>query len=326
MGAIADQDLLSGSLEDFLAQLRGENTFPVVRPTGGTAADPTKPTNRDIMRAGLARLRRARVVDAFGQFVDLIGSSAMSPGDDTLVKIGASEAVPDHPGLIALVPRLNAKARVLLRYTDATGFAQDATTAITPLCGFVLPSPLDGSLEFFAADGTALGRIRPTDTGAAWRRPRPDRFVRPTAEQRDRQHVPRRARRRVAGPRHRPGRGDAARRTRSDRAGRPAPADRHDPLDSRRHGKHRRRAPRLDAGASHRGPPSGDQGRRPGHADRQQCPLDSAAVKLGTLAHTKTASSATASTTTTRPSMPSIRRSAPSPRRAARRSHPTTSI
>jgi hypothetical protein len=168
-GAAADQDLLSGSLEDFLAQLRGQNTFPVVRPPNSTADDPSKATNLDILRAGLAQLSRARVVDAFGQYVDLIGSSATTPGDGTLVSVGAGEAIPEHPGVVALVPRLNAKARVLLRYTDADGAAKDASTAVSPLCGFVLPSALDGSLEFFAADGTALGRIRPdADHGAAW--------------------------------------------------------------------------------------------------------------------------------------------------------------
>lgn len=168
-GAVADQDLLSGSLEDFLAQLRGQNTFPVLRPPGGTADDPSHATNLDVMRAGLAKVRRARVVDAFGQYVDLLGSSATGPGDDTRVLVGASEAVAEHPGLIALVPRLNAKARVLLRFTDAAGSTTDASTAISPLCGFVLPSPIDGSLEFFDADGVALGRIRAdAENGAAW--------------------------------------------------------------------------------------------------------------------------------------------------------------
>ena len=50
-GAMADQDLLSGSLEDFLAQLRGENTAPMVRPPRPDGApppstDPSRPTNR----------------------------------------------------------------------------------------------------------------------------------------------------------------------------------------------------------------------------------------------------------------------------------------
>jgi hypothetical protein len=168
-GAAADQDLLGGSLEDFLAQLRGEDTSPVVAPPSNTNAHPSQPTNPDVIRAGLVRIRRARVVDGFGQYVDLLGSSAQQPADATKLVVGAGEAVAGAPGLVALVPRFNAKARVLLRYSAADGSAKDADTAISPLCGFVLPSPIDGSLEFFDAGGKALGRIRADDRyGATW--------------------------------------------------------------------------------------------------------------------------------------------------------------
>jgi hypothetical protein len=173
-GAVTDQDLLSGSLEDFLATLRGQDTNPMVRPPRPDGApppptDPSRPTNPNVTRAGLARLRRLRVVDAFGQYLDLLGSSATTPADDSLVIVGTSQAVDGAPGLVALVPRFNAKARVLMRYTAADGTNKDADTAVNPLCGFVLPSPIDGSLEFFASDGTALGRIRADDRhGAAW--------------------------------------------------------------------------------------------------------------------------------------------------------------
>jgi hypothetical protein len=172
-GAAADQDLLSGSLEDFLAQLRDEDTDPMVRPPssgdGQPGTDASRPKNPDVVRAGLARVRRLRIVDAFGQYVDLLGSSHTTPADDSAVVVGVSQAVEGVPGLVALVPRINAKARVLMRYTAADGAARDADTATSPLCGFVLPSPIDGSLEFFDAAGIALGRIRADERhGAAW--------------------------------------------------------------------------------------------------------------------------------------------------------------
>ena len=75
--------------------------------------------------------------------------------------MGTAEAIDGQPGLIAMVPRFNAPARVMLRYADSDGEQKDASTAVSPLCGFVLPSALDGSLEFFGADGSALGRLRP---------------------------------------------------------------------------------------------------------------------------------------------------------------------
>ena len=158
---MGDQDLLSGSLEDFLAQLSGENLDPIVRPPGNASDLTSQATAADPIRAGLASLHRARVVDAFGQYVDLAGSSASAAADQTRVAVGAAEAIDGQPGLIAMVPRFNAPARVMLRYADANGDQQDASTAISPLCGFVLPSALDGSLEFFGADGSALGRLRP---------------------------------------------------------------------------------------------------------------------------------------------------------------------
>jgi Protein of unknown function (DUF3892) len=168
-GALADADLLSGSLESFLAQLRHETTDPVLGPTGTTSTVTTRPTAPDPIRAGLVRLTRARVVDSFGQTVDLAGSSATTAVDLTRVHVGAAEAVDGAPGVMVLVPRFNAPARVMLRYTDAGGNRHDATTAISPLCGFVVPSPLDGSLEFFDADGNALGRLRPDDRlGTVW--------------------------------------------------------------------------------------------------------------------------------------------------------------
>src|SRR5262249_28656235 len=38
-----------------------------------------------------------------------------------------------------------------------------------PLCGLVVPSPVDGTLEFFDTDGTGYGRLRPDPiAGSAW--------------------------------------------------------------------------------------------------------------------------------------------------------------
>ena len=170
VGALADQDLLSGSLQDLLAQLSGRHTGVVV---GGQGVDTSKtttyPTIPDPIRAGLLTLTRARVVDAFGQVVDLAGSDANTAADLSRVAIGAQEAVDGASGLMALVPRFNAPARVMLRWVSATGDHEDASTAISPVCGFFVPSPLDGTVEFFDAGGNALGRLRPDDTrGSVW--------------------------------------------------------------------------------------------------------------------------------------------------------------
>jgi hypothetical protein len=169
-GALADQDLLSGSLQDLLAQISGRHTGVVV---GGqnvdTSVTTTNPTAPNPIRAGLLTLSRARVVDAFGQVVDLVGSGAGATADLSRIAIGSQELVDGAPGVMELVPRFNAPARVMLRWVSATGDHADASTAISPLCGFFVPSPLDGSVEFFDAAGNALGRLRPDDTrGTVW--------------------------------------------------------------------------------------------------------------------------------------------------------------
>ena len=168
-GAVSDQDLLGGSLEDFLAALRGQDTSPIVRPPGSTSTPSSPATSKDVLRAGLARLQRARVVNAFGQYADLAGSSVTTRADQAKVLVGGSQAVDGEPGLMAMLPRFNAPARVMLRYNDAGGLHQDASTSVSPLCGFVVPSALDGSLEFFSGTGLALGRLRPDPAlGTVW--------------------------------------------------------------------------------------------------------------------------------------------------------------
>jgi Protein of unknown function (DUF3892) len=168
-GALADQDILSGSLQDFLAQLSGASTGVVVSSAGGTADHGTRPDVPNPIRAGLVTLVRARLVDGFGQYLYLAGSSATAPADLGQVRIGAAEVVDGQPGVMVMVPRFNAPARVMLRYTNAGGDRQDASTSISPVCGFIVPSPIDGSIEFFGADGAALGRLRPDPVrGTVW--------------------------------------------------------------------------------------------------------------------------------------------------------------
>ena len=107
--------------------------------------------------------------------------------------VGGSQAVEGEPGLMAMLPRFNAPARVLLRYNDAEGLRQDALTSVSPLCGFVVPSALDGSLEFFSATGLALGRAAPglRARHSVGGRPGPARLSRPQAQREHREHVPR---------------------------------------------------------------------------------------------------------------------------------------
>lgn len=159
-------DLLSGAFADLTAQLRKDPLGVVVRPIDGSAPpeEPPpgpRPAGFVAFRAGFMRLDRLRLVDGYGRFLDLL------PGLD--MRTGPGVAAPNHPELVALKPRFTAPARVLLRYAAASGDKADASGGVSPVCGFVAPSPLDGTLEFFDAEGGRLGRLRPDAvTGTAW--------------------------------------------------------------------------------------------------------------------------------------------------------------
>jgi hypothetical protein len=162
----AGADLLSGAFADLTAQLRKDPAGVVVRPIDGSAPveEPpqgARPAGFVAFRAGFLRLDRLRLVDGYGRFLDLL------PG--LVPQTGPGVDAPGNPGLVALKPRFTAPARVLLRYAAADGAERDADTGVSPLCGFVAPSPLDGTLEFFDAEGARLGRLRPDRvSGTAW--------------------------------------------------------------------------------------------------------------------------------------------------------------
>ncbi|PZU10104.1 DUF3892 domain-containing protein [Sphingomonas sp.] len=167
--AIADGgdafDLVGGALESFTAQLRGDPLTARVTADHGRLDAPApidpRPAHFRPLRSGFLRVDRLRLVDGFGQYVDL----AAPP----VVAIGSSLATPGHASLAALRPRFTAPAQVLLRFMDAAGSATEASEAVTPVCGFLLPSPRDGSLALFDAAGIGLGALRPDGVdGAAW--------------------------------------------------------------------------------------------------------------------------------------------------------------
>jgi hypothetical protein len=138
--ALSDMDVLTGGLDGLNSLLRAEPFFAA--------------------RAGFLRIVKLRLVDGFGQFVDLPGATP---------SIIASEpmTVPDRLDLFAFPPRFTSPARLTLRFTHAAGSGSDATldpktgNTISPVCGYLMPNHLDGAVEFFGADGINLGFVRP---------------------------------------------------------------------------------------------------------------------------------------------------------------------
>jgi hypothetical protein len=112
------------------------------------------------IRTGGLRLRRLRLVDRFGRPKDL---------NCRRVETTAHRVIPDAPELIRLAPRVVQPARLNLRWL-AAGLTDEEEMndhpATSPICGWLLPNNLDGSLMVYDADGTALGFL---DEAAHWR-------------------------------------------------------------------------------------------------------------------------------------------------------------
>ena len=102
-------------------------------------------------------------VDGFGQFVDLCGSSASQDAQGFLVSPPLT--VPTQAGILGLPPRFTAPVCAWFRYMDAdpTQPTAEADYQTSPVCGFLMPNHLEGSIECFNADGSGAGSIIPQD-------------------------------------------------------------------------------------------------------------------------------------------------------------------
>jgi hypothetical protein len=165
---LKSMDVLASSM-NILTLLRGGY------PGDGTAApqpgDPA-PAMFFPMRAGFIKILRLRLVDGFGQFVDLAGSSAAQTADPKRILHSEPLDVTGHPELLALPPRFTSPARILLRFMDAAGsqneaaLATDVSPGYSPVCGYLMPNHLEAALEFFRDDGSNAGIVRPADDGS----------------------------------------------------------------------------------------------------------------------------------------------------------------
>jgi hypothetical protein len=162
-------DVLSASFNTLHLQLRCG--FPSDG-TSAPAAGAPLPSPFFAFRAGFLRILRLRLVDCFGQFIDLAGSSATAPAVPANILRSDPLNIPTRPELLALPPRFTSPSRIWLRYLDAAGSGADATLAtdvapaLSPVCGYLMPNHLDAVLEFFGSDGTNLGIVRPADDGS----------------------------------------------------------------------------------------------------------------------------------------------------------------
>ncbi len=165
---LQSMDVLTCSM-NLLQQIRGG--YPSDGTSGPNPGDPA-PTIFFPMRAGFFKILRMRLVDGYGQFVDLAGSSANTNADPKRILHSEPLDIAGHPELLALPPRFTSPARLLLRYMDAAGSKNEASLSTdvlqgySPACGYLMPNHLDAALEFFGADGSSAGVLRPADDGS----------------------------------------------------------------------------------------------------------------------------------------------------------------
>ncbi|MFI5706620.1 hypothetical protein [Kribbella sp. NPDC051620] len=157
---IADElekmDVLVGAMDRFNSILRsGFVADGVAKPADGVV-----PADFWPVRSGFLKVKRLRLVDCFGQVLDLAGSSATEPAKPELIMRTEPLTVADRPDLVELAPRFTAPSRLWFRFVSATDDVVEANDATSPVCGFVLPNHLDGDLQFHAADGVGLGAVR----------------------------------------------------------------------------------------------------------------------------------------------------------------------
>ena len=118
------------------------------------------------VRAGSARLVALRLVDGFGQYLDLIETGNGDPVvHSELLVAEPVEAAPGN-GTMVLAPRFVEPARLSLRFAAASGEGEAGATE-SPVCGYLLPNHLDRALELFDADGANLGMLRPDPVSGA---------------------------------------------------------------------------------------------------------------------------------------------------------------
>lgn len=165
LDTLDSMDVIAGAIDNFTRQMRGGNP-----PDGKSApADGSVPNPFVPLRAGFMRILRLRLVDSFGQFLDLGGSSDTAILNSATLIESQPFVTSNRPELLALPPRFTSPSRLWFRYMAADGSENEANADISPVCGFLMPNHLDGDLEFFDVDGSNLGFVRPDpQSGIVW--------------------------------------------------------------------------------------------------------------------------------------------------------------
>ena len=132
-------------------------------PTTAPSGEDEEPLPLFPVRAGHLRLKRLRVIDAFGRMLDIPEARLNAP-------IRAEDVVATEADMIQMPPRIVQPARLMFRLRQADDDTLDATKQRSPICGWLLPDHLDEALEVFDPQGINQGQLQlaPDGQGVAW--------------------------------------------------------------------------------------------------------------------------------------------------------------
>ncbi|MBV1921068.1 MAG: hypothetical protein KUG73_10325, partial [Pseudomonadales bacterium] len=168
--AINNLDVLSGNVSGFhdylLAQVDDYQFSPLLDNQNNAinekGLDQLEQEKRSIdelpkfpVRAGHFRIKKLRIVDTFGQFVDVKEQQLNNP-----IKAEDVESSPSTPDVMRLPPRIVQPSRLMFRMIQAENDQRDATKEVSPICGWLLPDHLDEALEFYDPLGNNLGQVQ----------------------------------------------------------------------------------------------------------------------------------------------------------------------
>ena len=125
------------------------------------------------IRAGLVKITKMNVIDAFGQITTVDGDGLFysNDGQSPRITVGLSlQNDNDEHGKLVLRPRIPRPSRLdfrLLSYDDDTLPAISSPSSVSmnkgafsPVCGYLLPDHIEWAMEIFDPEGSAKGQLR----------------------------------------------------------------------------------------------------------------------------------------------------------------------
>lgn len=153
-------DALSPSL--IVRNFTNNQVAPAIN--GANVASPAPNNGFNPLRTGELRISRLRLVDAYGQAVELPTPTPIVA--QRLKQRLAGGGTADN-GKIVLPPRLTQPARLQFRWLSALdGQAECSDQSHAPICGWVLFNHLDDNLSVYDADGSPIGSLN--TVGPRW--------------------------------------------------------------------------------------------------------------------------------------------------------------